>query len=764
MLNNLEIKKCLYLVLAILLAMVGLVALAALGFDIPVLRQIVGFIFLTFVPGILILRILKVHNISTVESLVYSVGLSLAFVMFLGLFMNMFYPLLGVSKPISIQPLIITVTVAVLILCPIAYQRDKDFLAPSQPNPPSVFSPPFLFLILLPLLAILGALLVNYYQNNILLLIFILVVAAMAALVAFGKFVPERAYPLVIVMIAIALLYQTTSTLASSFLTGYDIQAEYLYQGFVAESGYWSPARPTNLNTALSIAMLWPIYSLMLNMQAVWVLKIVYPLFFCLVPLALFQAYREQAGSKRAFFSVFFFMSVIFLYIPGMGTRMVVSELFFALLILLIVDRKLSRLQKSALAIIFVMALPVSYYSLTYICLFLFVIGWLLLTLMKNKTALNWWGKLTARFDGSPANPGLAAATPEQPPVISLTGTLVGLFTVFALSWYMYTASGSAINSIVNIGQHVVSNVGEFFNPLARESLVGTATGADFVAVSTLGKGFRIFQYITQIFIIIGFIRLLFKSRGLKFRAEYVALTMVSALVLFLCIVLPYFSGHLEVERFYHFSLFLLSPLCILGGEAIWLSLSRLFKTSSPRLKFKGWLAPPFNPIHPTSNYLSFLALGVLIPYFLFNTGFIFEVTRSELYNVVDTPSSAALSGYRMDMKVCNYREHAAIEWSAGVAGKELPIYGDHYAKLSLRSSLYSQARAFSPDATRIPEDAYIFLRTWNVDRNEAVFLMSRGEHIKFKHTSFDDLPELSRLISGKNLIYNNGGVQVLAP
>ena len=44
MLNNLEIKKCLYLVLAILLAMVGLIGLAALGFDIPVLRQIIGFI------------------------------------------------------------------------------------------------------------------------------------------------------------------------------------------------------------------------------------------------------------------------------------------------------------------------------------------------------------------------------------------------------------------------------------------------------------------------------------------------------------------------------------------------------------------------------------------------------------------------------------------------------------------------------------------------------------------------------------------------
>ena len=67
--NDWEIKKCLRLLLVILLATLGLVGLAGLGFYIPVLRQIVGFVFLTFVPGILILRILKIHNTGIAESL-----------------------------------------------------------------------------------------------------------------------------------------------------------------------------------------------------------------------------------------------------------------------------------------------------------------------------------------------------------------------------------------------------------------------------------------------------------------------------------------------------------------------------------------------------------------------------------------------------------------------------------------------------------------------------------------------------------------------
>ncbi len=760
MLNNLEIKKYLYVVLAILFAMVALVGLAALGFDVPVLRQIIGFIFLALVPGSLIFRILRVHNISMAESLVYSVGLSLAFVMFLGLFMNMLYPLIGISKPISIYPMTITITIIILILCAIAYWREKDFLAPSQSVLPPLFSPPFLFLILLPLLAILGALLVSYYQDNTLLLIFILVVAATVALVAFGKFIPERAYSLAIVVVAIALLYHTTSTLASPFITGSDIQAEYLYQDFVAQNGYWLSTRWGNLNTALSIVMLTPIYSAILNMGAAWVFKIIYALFFCLVPLALFHVYQAQIGSKRAFFSAFFFMSV--LYFLGIGLRTQVGELFFALLLLLMVDRKLSPIQKSALAIIFVMALPVSHYALAYIIAFLFVIGWLLLTLMKSRTIAACWRKLTARFDDSPANPGIATSTP--PTTSILTGTLVCLCVIFTLAWYMYTSGGSGVSTIVGISQHLFSNVGEFFNPMARESLVGTATGADFASVSTLGRGFRIFQYITQLFIIIGFLRLLLKPRGLKFRAEYVALTMVSALILLACIVIPYFSGNLEVERFYQITLFLLSPLCIIGGEASWQGVSRLVKSSLSRLKFKGGLAPPLNSSAPSSIYLRFLALGVLIPYFLFNTGFIFEITHSELYNVVDTPSSIALSSYRVDMKTCNNREYAAMEWLSEIVDDESVICADGYANLFLMNMFYGRLAGLPSDDKPMPENAYIYLRTWNIEKNETVAKITHGEHIKFTHISFDAIPGLSRILNSANLIYNNGGAQVLVP
>jgi len=127
--NDWEIKRCLWISAAFLIAVLALVGLAASGFDIPVLRQIISFIFLTFIPGILILRILKIHHISAIESLLYSVGLSLAFVVFAGLFANFVLPLIGISKPISTFPLLATLSIFILILGAVAYQRDAGYSA-----------------------------------------------------------------------------------------------------------------------------------------------------------------------------------------------------------------------------------------------------------------------------------------------------------------------------------------------------------------------------------------------------------------------------------------------------------------------------------------------------------------------------------------------------------------------------------------------------------------------------------------------------------
>ena len=88
--------------------------------DIPVLRQILGFMSLTFLPGWLIVHILKINNLSSSVKLVLSVGLSVAFVMFFGLLINTLYPLLGYSRPLDTLSAVSSFSVALLFMAAIA--------------------------------------------------------------------------------------------------------------------------------------------------------------------------------------------------------------------------------------------------------------------------------------------------------------------------------------------------------------------------------------------------------------------------------------------------------------------------------------------------------------------------------------------------------------------------------------------------------------------------------------------------------------------
>lgn len=71
-LNDWEPKKFLRMMIVIQIAMLGLI-----GLDIPILRQVIGFLYLTFVPGVVILRLLKIHRLGGAESILLSTGISL---------------------------------------------------------------------------------------------------------------------------------------------------------------------------------------------------------------------------------------------------------------------------------------------------------------------------------------------------------------------------------------------------------------------------------------------------------------------------------------------------------------------------------------------------------------------------------------------------------------------------------------------------------------------------------------------------------------
>ena len=84
-------------------------------FDIPVARQVIGFLFLTFIPGYALLRLFKLE-LGKVSIVLFSMGLSLVFLMISSFFTNLIFTSIGVAGPLAPIPLLIIVNLLVILV------------------------------------------------------------------------------------------------------------------------------------------------------------------------------------------------------------------------------------------------------------------------------------------------------------------------------------------------------------------------------------------------------------------------------------------------------------------------------------------------------------------------------------------------------------------------------------------------------------------------------------------------------------------------
>jgi uncharacterized membrane protein len=724
--NDWEIKKFLKVVLAIQLAVWGVIGLDVIGLQTPILRQLICFIYLTFIPGIIILRILKLHKLGNIETMLYTVGLSIATLMFTGLFMNTIYPIFGVSGPISIVPLIITISILVSILCILSYIRDKDFSDPSFIDIGDVLSLPALFLCLIPFLAIFGTYLVNSHHNNILLMFLIVILAIIALLVAFDKFIPKNLYPLSVFVIAISLLFH--GSLISMYIWGWDIHVEYYISNLVIANPLWDSTIPSTVNAMLSIVMLTPIFSNICSMSLTWVFKIIYPLLFSLVPLGLYRVFQKQTTDKIAFLSGFFFMSGYIFYSEMITlARQQIAELFLVLLILLMVDKNMNKIKRSFLFIVFGISLTVSHYGLSYIYMFCLISAWLILVLMDSPAIQrlrdNFHSKFSRKSEKLTGNPNSTNVENR-----TISSTFVLLFITFTLTWYMYVSSSSAFNTIVHIGDHIASSIfTDFLSPEATEGLrMMTAQPKS----GLLHEINRSIHYLNQIFIIIGVLALL-KYREMKFERGYAAFSVINLVILFAAVSVPFFASSLAMTRLYHITLFFLAPFCVIGGITVFRMLSKVVRVA--------W----------TSKSVR-ISLKVLSVYFviflLYSTGFVWEVAEGQ-------SGSIALNS-TMDYPRFNDQEVLGAKWLTEVKGDE-PIYADDYRSLLL-GSLGGHVRSFPVDVNQIHADSYIYLGSLSIEKKE-ILLVDRKSARRAKREYINS----SQIVDDRNKIYNNGGAEV---
>ena len=102
--------------------------LLILNIDFLNIRTILSFFFYSIIPGFLILLSLKITEISFLEKLIYSIGLSISLLIFSGLLINMILPLFNIMEPLSFWPIIISINILLYLLLFIAYIRNKGVI------------------------------------------------------------------------------------------------------------------------------------------------------------------------------------------------------------------------------------------------------------------------------------------------------------------------------------------------------------------------------------------------------------------------------------------------------------------------------------------------------------------------------------------------------------------------------------------------------------------------------------------------------------
>jgi uncharacterized membrane protein len=678
-------------------------------FDIPVARQIVVFIYLTFIPGLIILKLLKVEELDRLEAILLSIGLSISFSMLFGLLINEVYSLFSLSNPLSLTPLLTIFNVfsicgTLIIIC-----RDKEMKIINIKNVRQMmFSISF---ISLPILCIVGIMWVNIFENNIFLLLLIIVIAALFILgVISRKFLSLNLNAPLILVVALSLLYHTS--LISNYIVplGSDVSVEYAVFKITETNAKWSHIFPLSqhigygrLNSMLSITILPTIYSSLLNIDTTWTYKILYPSIFSFVPLILFKLWQRKLGSMKAFVASFLLMAQNTFYTEMLGlNRQMIGDLFFVLLLLVIMKSELKRFQKITFFILFSFALIVSHYGLAEIFLLFLCLALLYSLIFKRQ-------------------------------IRNITSVMVVLLSVMTFVWYIFISNAAVFDSLVSYGNYVYSQLSEFFNIASRGEVVLQGLGLE--APPTIWNYLsRMFAYITQAFIIIGFIGLATRRVKSNFsREEYLlivtAITFLSALIL-----VPGLANTMNMTRFYHILLFFLAPLFVMGAEFI------------AKFLFK----------HRKEFGFSVLVLIILTPYFLFQTGFVYEVVKNQSW-------SLPLSGYRMDsiflkwaMKYFYESEVVGAIWmSKYIVSDNSMTYADAISTSSLLNGygmmIYGRNMEHLSNVTIFLSNSYVYLNKANVVDNVIL-----GTYLW--NTSVLNISTLSKIYSnGECEIYKSG-------
>ena len=750
----------------------GLIVNLLVFFDIQYLylRAIFSFIFITTIPGLLIMLMLKVRKIGFWEYFVYSIGLSITFLMFGGLFINWTLPLVGIDKPLSLVPLLVSFNIFLLIFWLIAFKRNKEISLEIKLPKLSWLNKVFLAIpIIFVFLSIFGATTLNNNGSNYLTMNMLAGIAIYVFLAVLLKDeLNKNIYLFAILNISLALLLATS--LRSWYVFGSDITTEYFIFQLTKKNFYWSmlnfPHHP--YNACLSLTIFPTILNLFLNINDQYIFKILYQIIFSFTSVSIFLTFKRHVKTIFAFLaSCFFIFTPAFFIVMPMHARGETALLYFSLIFLVLFNEKINPIVKNILFLVFGFSMVVSHYSTTYIALSLFISSWMASFIFRKTENQKIFSKLYKKI-----NLKENGRIPKNKNYY-FRGTLIFLLVIFTFLWYgpLTETSGNlaeftrkTITNMTNIfkddvrvmGSSPLSQFNIFYKPnyklilsnyveetiskydkepnddFYREEkykfyspeIVPQKILPEKLNLKIVSKVYLFMEFIkklVKIFIIIGVIYLMFSQfKKRQINQEYIILNIISFLLLGIIIIAPYGTISFGLNRAYSQLLIILSFSSVLGGLIF-------FKF------FKGKLRIIF-------------VSGVFLLYFLFLSRFIPQILGGAVPSVQMNNSGADYN--------CYYTHNAEIksgQWLFDNYQKSTYIYMDRYAgRKNLLSYKFELQKWIKQDIFPqvIRKSSYVYLSSSNVTE-ESIFVRLQGTTVGYSNP-------LRFLNENKDLIYNN--------
>lgn len=762
------------------LAVVNFIALTS--FNPLYIGSFLSFIFIITTPGLLILPFLTPKKFPALLGIAFSVALSLLSLMLVGLVLNTILPFFGMNQPLSTIPLLIAFDVFVCVLFAFNYMYKKDS-ALEFSNLKSLDHVIVGIASLLPIMACLGAVVLNNGGTNVFTMVALVIVCVLVPVVVFTKKqVNPLTPPLVLYMMALAFLLM--NSMRGWFISGHDILLEYHVFTLTNAAQLWDVAVYQDpYNACLSLTILPTYLQQLMHAGDAYIFKFFTQFFGALSVVMVYFFTKRYVSEKLAFLAGFLYISFpTFLVDMAFLNRQGIAFLFFGSFLYTLLNSEFyGRRSRIVALFLFGIGVVISHYSTSYVMIALLIGAYVINSMMRlivQVTRISWLSKMTDKLGNKEM---------YKEPILLTLPLVIGLLCFMFLWSTVFTkTSTSLFNTIQQIAVNIehpfsadgfsgpakyglfrskeatpeklfndflkdevkkakISEYESVFYPLSLTRTYHTIPLAEkFAPLTPFGQRLQtlthvdltsffksikqLYAKIMQALILVGVIGVLFgyAFKGIlrrKIPVELIAISIAGLVVMIGQTVLP--------------------------GSAIDYGLLRLFQQNLMFLVLPIILGFMYITGFITSNHTRQLAFctGVLLFFFVILSGLFTQVTGG-----AREPLALDNSGLYYDSYYVYAQEVASIRWLVEHGDTKFPIQAAHFSDIKMIA--YGHIGAYIellPETTK--RSAYVYLNYDNVKSGNILEIVNGNVvYYTFPMNFLDD---------NKDKIYSNGGSEI---